>query len=169
MQKITQIILIVLVLIIAGAMYLYVSKNQPVQKACTMEARLCPDGSYVGRTGPSCEFAACPSPTSNKSGISGQVLLGPTCPVERIPPDPNCVDKPYKTNLMLTFADQSYVIAQFSSDENGNFSIEADPGKYQIRSAAAANLLPYCSSSGTIKVTANTYTSAAIFCDTGIR
>ncbi len=28
--------------------------------ACTMEAKLCPDGSYVGRTGPSCEFAACP-------------------------------------------------------------------------------------------------------------
>ncbi|MES2668434.1 MAG: hypothetical protein V4644_01935 [Patescibacteria group bacterium] len=28
--------------------------------ACTMEAKLCPDGSSVGRTGPSCEFAQCP-------------------------------------------------------------------------------------------------------------
>lgn len=28
--------------------------------ACTMEARQCPDGSYVGRTGPNCEFAPCP-------------------------------------------------------------------------------------------------------------
>jgi len=28
--------------------------------ACTMEARLCPDGSYVGRSGPKCEFTACP-------------------------------------------------------------------------------------------------------------
>jgi hypothetical protein len=28
--------------------------------ACTMEAMECPDGSYVGRTGPNCEFAACP-------------------------------------------------------------------------------------------------------------
>ena len=27
---------------------------------CTMDAKLCPDGSYVGRTGPNCEFAACP-------------------------------------------------------------------------------------------------------------
>ncbi|MEX1997825.1 MAG: TspO/MBR family protein [Candidatus Andersenbacteria bacterium] len=27
---------------------------------CTQEAKLCPDGSYVGRTGPNCEFAACP-------------------------------------------------------------------------------------------------------------
>ena len=31
---------------------------QPV--ACTMDARQCPDGSYVGRTGPNCEFV-CPS------------------------------------------------------------------------------------------------------------
>ena len=169
MQKITSIILIVLVLIFVGAMYFYVSKNQPVQKACTVETRICLDGSYVGRTGPSCEFAACPRPASNKSGINGQVLLGPTCPVERIPPDPHCALKPYKTNLVLTSADQSYVIAQFSSDENGNFSIEANPGEYQIRSAAVANILPYCSSSGTIKVTANTYTPAVISCDTGIR
>lgn len=28
---------------------------------CTQEAKLCPDGSSVGRTGPRCEFAPCPS------------------------------------------------------------------------------------------------------------
>ena len=28
--------------------------------ACPMDARMCPDGSYVGRTGPNCEFAPCP-------------------------------------------------------------------------------------------------------------
>ncbi|MDO8495877.1 MAG: hypothetical protein Q7S43_00270 [bacterium] len=32
----------------------------PTQRACTEEAKLCPDGSAVGRTGPNCEFAACP-------------------------------------------------------------------------------------------------------------
>ncbi|MEX0930785.1 MAG: hypothetical protein WDZ68_00650 [Candidatus Paceibacterota bacterium] len=32
--------------------------EEPV--ACTMEAKLCPDGSAVGRTGPNCEFAPCP-------------------------------------------------------------------------------------------------------------
>lgn len=30
-------------------------------QACTDEAKQCPDGSYVGRTGPNCEFAQCPS------------------------------------------------------------------------------------------------------------
>ncbi len=32
----------------------------PEGVACTMEAKQCPDGSYVGRTGPRCEFAPCP-------------------------------------------------------------------------------------------------------------
>ncbi len=30
------------------------------KKACTEEAKICSDGSTVGRTGPNCEFAACP-------------------------------------------------------------------------------------------------------------
>jgi len=28
--------------------------------ACTMEAMVCPDGSFAGRTGPDCEFEPCP-------------------------------------------------------------------------------------------------------------
>lgn len=29
--------------------------------ACTMEAKVCPDGSSVGRSGPNCEFTVCPT------------------------------------------------------------------------------------------------------------
>ncbi len=32
--------------------------------ACTDEAKICPDGSAVGRTGPNCSFAACPPPNA---------------------------------------------------------------------------------------------------------
>jgi len=32
--------------------------EEPV--ACTMDAKECPDGSYVGRVAPNCEFAPCP-------------------------------------------------------------------------------------------------------------
>ncbi len=35
--------------------------------ACTMEAKICPDGSYVGRQGPNCEFALCPGEGSSSS------------------------------------------------------------------------------------------------------
>ena len=54
-------IIIVLVLL-GGSVYLYQQKVPvvPAPVVCTMEAKLCPDGSSVGRTGPNCEFAACP-------------------------------------------------------------------------------------------------------------
>jgi putative hemolysin len=29
--------------------------------ACTLEAKICPDGTAVGRVGPNCEFAQCPA------------------------------------------------------------------------------------------------------------
>ena len=53
------------------------TSTEPV--VCTMEAKLCTDGSYVGRTGPTCEFAPCPvissttswkTSTDNKTGVS---------------------------------------------------------------------------------------------------
>lgn len=34
----------------------------PEMTVCTMDAMMCPDGSYVGRTGPNCEFV-CPGGT----------------------------------------------------------------------------------------------------------
>jgi len=36
------------------------SSNAAEPIFCTQEAKLCPDGSYVGRTWPNCEFAPCP-------------------------------------------------------------------------------------------------------------
>lgn len=37
------------------------TEAQPIDMvACTMDAKLCPDGSAVGRQGPLCEFAPCP-------------------------------------------------------------------------------------------------------------
>jgi hypothetical protein len=60
-------IIIFSVLIIGGTL-LYFINNQPVKEqpnvplplACTEEAKICPDGSAVGRTLPNCEFAPCP-------------------------------------------------------------------------------------------------------------
>lgn len=48
-------------------------------KMCTMEAKLCPDGSYVGRSGPNCAFAPCPKLP---------VTPTPTCV-----PRPACLDE----------------------------------------------------------------------------
>lgn len=48
---------------IAGGVYFLAKSSEPKQVACTMEAKVCPDGTSVGRSGPKCEFAPCPTPT----------------------------------------------------------------------------------------------------------
>lgn len=61
------VIVIVIILIAASGGFIYfnqASKNVPENNipepiACTLDAVQCPDGSYVGRTGPDCEFV-CP-------------------------------------------------------------------------------------------------------------
>lgn len=47
--------------LIAGSL-LYLNRQGPIVEStggCTMEAKVCPDGSAVGRSGPNCEFAPC--------------------------------------------------------------------------------------------------------------
>lgn len=166
MKFIWIIILGVVVIALAGGFYLYFTKeNEPV--FCTQEAKLCPDGSYVGRTGPRCEFAACSGEAIN-SGITGSVLLGPTCPVERIPPDPRCADKPFETAFAVTTLDGSRVIKELSSDSDGKFKVSIPSGNYIIKSTAT-KLMPRCADSGAIAVRTGAYTNVIIRCDTGIR
>ncbi len=42
---------------------------------CTADALMCPDGSFVGRVGPNCEFAACPKGASMYTCTDGKHIL----------------------------------------------------------------------------------------------
>jgi hypothetical protein len=55
-------VLLILIVGIGGLVYRNALEhpNQPI--ACPLDAELCPDGTAVGRTGPSCTFPACPPP-----------------------------------------------------------------------------------------------------------
>ncbi|MBN2094342.1 MAG: hypothetical protein JW740_03190 [Candidatus Zambryskibacteria bacterium] len=65
------VIFIIAVFIVGGILYIYnpepeeyvnpndKSKEEPI--ACIADAKLCPDGTYVGRVLPDCEFAPCPT------------------------------------------------------------------------------------------------------------
>jgi hypothetical protein len=57
-MKVKSILVLLLVAALAGC----TDTEQP--RGCTMEAKLCPDGSAVGRVGPNCEFAPCPNATN---------------------------------------------------------------------------------------------------------
>ncbi len=170
----TKIIIgIIMIALLAGSVYWYLVKmgvGRPGgdSVACTTEAKLCPDGSYVGRVPPSCEFASCPGATSTaQSGIRGVVLLGPTCPVERIPPDPNCAEKSYATLIAIFRAnDPVHAVAVTQSDASGTFSIPLPPGDYAI--GAGESNLPRCAQAQ-VTVPSNAYATTTIRCDTGIR
>jgi hypothetical protein len=49
------------------------------QQACTQEAKLCPDGSAVGRTGPNCEFAPCTQTSSLLTEAEARTIAEKSC------------------------------------------------------------------------------------------
>lgn len=61
---------VVILGILVGAYYFWTERAQAPGNpgvACTQEAKQCPDGSYVGRTGPHCEFSPCPDDNGPKN------------------------------------------------------------------------------------------------------
>ena len=66
-----KVILIVLAIAIIVAAIWYWRSNASTETVledesvfCTLDAKLCPDGSYVGRVPPNCEFRACSAASS---------------------------------------------------------------------------------------------------------
>ena len=171
---------IVIAIIAFWAVNTRVAKAPGGTTACTQEAKICPDGSAVGRTGPNCEFAACPEATVTStteggsdsilpyaSGVRGVVMLGPTCPVMQEPPDPMCADKPYATSVLVYRAGAKTPFVIGNSDKDGTFSFSLPPGSYTL-AAGSDKPLPRCAGAA-ITVPADGYVSTTISCDTGIR
>lgn len=73
-MKIALITIVALVIAVLGVvayqLTVFPSKSSP-QTVCTMDAKLCPDGSYVGRIGPDCHFAKCPGDTGGQASSTG--------------------------------------------------------------------------------------------------
>ncbi len=103
-----------------------------------------------------------------KSGIRGTVMLGPSCPVMRNPPDPQCTDKPYQTSVSVSHSSSpTKVFATAESASDGTFKLSLPPGDY-IVSAGGNKSLPRCSNvSATVE--SSGYIEVQISCDTGIR
>src|SRR3989344_4670158 len=62
---IIALVIAILVLIAGGGGYYIYQKKFKIY-SCTEEAKICLDGSTVGRQGPKCEFALCPGDRSNE-------------------------------------------------------------------------------------------------------
>lgn len=85
-----KLLVLIVIIALASIMYFISGYSQNNAKACTFEARICPDGSSVGRSGPNCEFAPCPTVIPKKmcGGIAGVICPdGYTCSKKSNYPD----------------------------------------------------------------------------------
>ncbi len=110
-----SILVIIGVVLLAGVTSHFIVKHRkaspanPSNQICTQDAMMCPDGSYVGRTGPNCEFAKCPNGSASlktsvtypgakaggsagyNGGNSGSSMMPPAqCEVTMRPPTTMC-------------------------------------------------------------------------------
>lgn len=77
-KGLSPILIIILIAILGvGGYFVYQNQIKPSGKeqiACTLDAKICSDGSSVGRIGPNCEFAACPaSRTASSTQTSDEI------------------------------------------------------------------------------------------------
>jgi len=82
-------LLIIVGLGIAGFLYRSKVQSPTGPLACTADARVCPDGTSVSRTGPNCTFPACPPPNVElpSAGISFALPAGYTADPQAIGAD----------------------------------------------------------------------------------
>ena len=97
------------------------------------------------------------------SGIRGAILAGPACPgPARV--DSPCPDKPIA--MAVEVVSGSTIVATFTSDAAGRFSVGVAPGTYTLRSKSGG---PPTLKERSVVVVAGTYTEIELRADTGMR
>ena len=104
------------------------------------------------------------SPTPRGSGIEGQVLIGPMCPV--IQDGQPCPDQPYQATLTVKTS-SGVQIVQFQTDAQGHFHVPLVPGEY-ILHPESPNGISFAGDQ-TFSVQTGQYTQLTVNYDSGIR
>jgi hypothetical protein len=114
--------------------------------------------------------AACTSgpsaTTAEKFAVAGYVHAGPTCPVMKTPPDPNCADRPVPDAEMVVVGTNGTEVVRVSTDENGRFDIALPAGTYTLVPQPVIGLVGTASE---LSFTVPTATTLDVAYDTGIR
>jgi hypothetical protein len=77
---------------------------------------------------------ACQPPADDDDGtmLTGLVLAGPTCPVERDPPDPACDERPVEGAEIVIVDVRGDEVARTRTDAAGTFAVRLPAGEYQL-------------------------------------
>lgn len=122
-----KLVFICMGIVCLGAVAAYFSMDSaptsdPELIACTLEAKQCPDGSFVGRQGPQCEFTACPPAgvDLNQTITFGDTTITPLSIVEdsRCPVDAQCIwAGTFVSEVKITNSDQEETRQMSIGDE----------------------------------------------------
>jgi hypothetical protein len=105
-------------------------------------------------------------PTPTDSGITGQALVGPVCPV--VIEGQDCSDQPYQATLTVNSLEGRKIV-QFETDEQGKFTIPLAPGEYILHPETPQDMpLPFAEEQR-FTVLPGQYTRLTVLYDSGIR
>ncbi len=122
----------------------------------------------ISEAGPPIPEEAWPDPTAGKTGIRGSVTAGPTCPVERVPPDPSCAPHPVQGAVIVVRDASGAEVDRTVVNAAGTYFSAVGAGTYSVEPQPVDGIM------GTpppqhVVVTAGERTTADFVYDTGIR
>jgi Carboxypeptidase regulatory-like domain len=137
----------------------------------TWTVAVAPDGALtiLSETGQPVPEDAWPSPLgAGQTGIAGVALAGPACPVESVPPDPDCAPRPVAGATIVIHDAAGSEVAQTVTDADGSFFLTVPAGDYTVVPRPVEGLM---GTAATIDVTVRDgiATQVQLDYDTGIR
>jgi hypothetical protein len=100
------------------------------------------------------------------SGVEGVALTGPTCAVQRTPPDPKCDDRTL-AHATVRAQEGDRVAGETETDAQGRFRLALEPGSYELYTSGG--MAPLATPVTAVRVVANRFTHVDLYVDTGIR
>ncbi len=101
------------------------------------------------------------------SGIQGQALLGPVCPVVHL--DTPCPDRPYQATIDVWNAARTERVTTFTTDDQGRFRVPLPPGDYFIDPQPPRPGVPPSPIPQAVTVPPDRFLDVTIEYDSGIR
>jgi carboxypeptidase family protein len=102
------------------------------------------------------------------TGIAGRATAGPTCPVEKTPPDPACVPRPVVGAVVIVRDASGGEVAKVTTDAAGAFQVSVPAGAYVLEPQPAAGLMG-TPASQPVTVRDGSVAKVDLVYDTGIR
>jgi hypothetical protein len=102
-----------------------------------------PDGTVVAlsETGSPVPAGAWPEIDAGATGIQGLAVAGPVCPVETVPPDPDCAARPVAGAMIVIRDAGGSEVARVEAGADGSFFVALAAGDYTVEPQAVEGLL----------------------------